>query len=186
MKAPESSVRGAIRTFIEKYAHHLGDDVLEIGSRVHVPGAWWLVNRDLARGQWTGTDMQPGEGVDVVADMHEPPPEWRGRFTGVLCSEVLEHVRRPTKFLEATRATMRPGSMIIVTTLFSFPEHGFPDDYRRWTRAGLEAELEDAGFTRIETFYAGITTVHLNDHGEPGTCKRDLPRHVFAIARSPA
>jgi hypothetical protein len=130
--------------------------------------------------------MQPGYNVDVVADMHTPPPEWAGRFSGVVLSEVLEHVRRPNQLLTATRGVMRPGSIIIVTTMFSFPEHGFPDDYRRWTRSGLEAELEDAGFTRIDTFYAGNTVVTLNDHGEPGTCRRDLPRHVFAVARSPS
>jgi SAM-dependent methyltransferase len=186
MRPPKESVRGAIRAFIERFAWLLGDDVLEVGSRAHDPGAWWIINRDLALGQWTGVDMQPGHNVDRVVDMHTPPEEWRGRFTGVLCSEVLEHVRRPTVFLEGVRSVMRPGGLLVVTTLFSFPEHGFPNDYRRWTRAGLEAELEDAGFTRIETFYDGVSTVHLNDHGEPGTTRRDLPRHVFAVARAPA
>lgn len=182
---PKASVRGAIRGFIEKFSPLLGDNVLEIGSRAHDPRAWWVINRDLALGKWIGVDMQPGPNVDRVVDMHEPPPEWRGHFSGVLCSEVLEHVRRPAVFLEGARSMLRPGGPMIVTTLFSFPEHGFPNDYRRWTRAGLEAELEDAGFTRIETFYDGVSTVHLNDHGEPGMCKRDLPRHVFAVARSP-
>jgi hypothetical protein len=91
-KLPPDTVRGRIRGWIESHADKLGDDVLETGSRIHRSGCWWLVNRDLARGAWTGIDMQSGDGVDQVADIHALPQEWEGRFSGVLCSEVLEHV----------------------------------------------------------------------------------------------
>ena len=59
---PLSSVRGRIRAYIERHAYKLGTDVLEVGSRMTNPDTWWIVNRDLARGQWTGIDMQPGHG----------------------------------------------------------------------------------------------------------------------------
>ena len=94
-RLPASSVRGRIRAYIERHAHLLGDDVLEVGSRMTNPGAWWIVNRDLAQGKWLGIDMQAGDGVDLVADIHKLPADFDGRFTGVLCSEVLEHVARP-------------------------------------------------------------------------------------------
>ena len=45
---PRNTVRGRVRGWIERHADKLGDDVLEIGSRLHVPTAWWCVNRDLA------------------------------------------------------------------------------------------------------------------------------------------
>ena len=79
-------MRGRIRAYIERHAHLLGDDVLEVGSRMTSPGAWWIVNRDLAQGQWLGIDMQAGDGVDLVADIHNLPADFDGRFTGVLCS----------------------------------------------------------------------------------------------------
>ena len=130
-RLPASSVRGRIRAYIERHAHLLGDDVLEVGSRMTNPGAWWIVNRDLAQGKWLGIDMQPGDGVDLVADIHNLPADFDGRFTGVLCSEVLEHVARPWVALPKLRAAMKPGGWLIVTTLFAFPEHGFPDDFYR-------------------------------------------------------
>ena len=95
MKLPSDCVRGRIRGFIEKHALLLGDDVMEIGSRQHVPGAWGVINSDLAMGKWTGIDMQPGLGVDVVADIHDLPAEWTDKFSGILCSEVMEHVAWP-------------------------------------------------------------------------------------------
>ncbi len=181
---PLTSVRGRIRAYIERHADKLGDDVLEVGSRMTNAGTWWIVNRDLARGQWLGVDMQPGHGVDQVADIHDLPTEWGGRFSGVLCSEVLEHVARPWVALPKLREVIRPGGWIVVTTLFAFPEHGFPDDFYRYSRSGLKLLLEDAGFKDVATEYAGEVPVELNDHGEVGMARRKLPMHVFAVGRA--
>lgn len=185
MRAPATSVRGRVRAWIEKHAAGLGDDVLEVGSRQHVPDAWWVINRDLARGQWTGMDMQPGHGVDVVADLHALPEEWTGRFSGVLCSEVLEHVARPWVALPKLHAVMQPGALLIVTVPFCFPRHAFPDDFYRYTESGLLVLLEDAGFSSIQTAHSGESQPFaLNDHGEPGLIRRTEPLHTFAVARA--
>ena len=180
---PLNSVRGRIRHYIERHADKLGDDVLEIGSRMTNSDAWWIVNRDLAQGKWTGIDMQAGHGVDQVVDIHTPPAEWKGRFSGVLCSEVLEHVARPWLALPKIREIMQPDGWIVVTTLTSFPIHGFPDDYYRYTPSGLKLLLEDAGFKNVVTENAGHIEIQLNDHGESGFCTRQLPMHVFGVAQ---
>lgn len=184
-RMPLTSVRGRIRAFIERHADKLGDDVLEVGSRMTRPDCWWIVNRDLARGDWLGIDMQPGIGVDQVADIHDLPPEWAGRFSGVLCSEVLEHVARPWVALPKLREVIRPGGWVVITTLFCFPEHGFPDDFYRYTQSGLRLLLEDAGFTDVHTEYAGEVPMVLDDHGEGAIHRRRVPMHVFAVGRVP-
>lgn len=181
-RLPSDSVRGRIREWIEGHAALLGDDVLEIGTRRHVQAAWWCSNRDLARGQWLGVDVQPGDGVDRVADVHSLPAEWSGRFSGVVCSEVLEHVRAPWDALRELRRVMRSGAVIIVTTVTAFPLHGFPDDYWRFTESGLRALLGVAGFSGVVTGVGGGVDFHLNDHGEPGFVHRRCPMQVFAVA----
>lgn len=182
MRAPADSVRGQLRAWIERHAPRLGDDVLEVGSRLHVPGAWWLVNRDLAIGRWTGIDAQEGEGVDLVADAHELPPGWAGRFSGVLCSEVLEHARQPWRVMQELRRVMRSGGTVIVTTVTSFHLHGFPDDYFRFTEAGLRVLLEDAGFSDISTAAAGRTRIDVKDHDER-VHHTVAPIQAFAVGR---
>ncbi|QJC75422.1 methyltransferase domain-containing protein [Stenotrophomonas maltophilia] len=182
-RLPLNSVRGRIRAYIERHAGALGDDVLEVGSRIHDPAAWWCTNRDLANGQWTGIDMQAGEGVDQVADIHDLPAEWAGRFSGIVCSEVLEHVARPWMALPELRRVLQPGGLLVITTLFAFPEHGYPDDYYRYSQSGLRLLLADAGFSGIVTEYAGEVPIELNDHGERGVARRRLPMHTFAVAR---
>jgi hypothetical protein len=183
MNLPINSVRGQIRHFIERHADKLGDDVLEVGSRLTNADAWWIINRDLAKGKWTGIDMQPGHGVDQVVDIHTPPASWTGRFSGVLCSEVLEHVARPWLALPKLHSIIQPGGWMVVTTLTSFPIHGFPDDYYRYTPSGLKLLLEDAGFKNVVTENAGHIEIKLNDHGEAGFCTRQLPLHVFGVAQ---
>ncbi|MBH1672493.1 methyltransferase domain-containing protein [Stenotrophomonas maltophilia] len=182
-RLPLNSVRGRIRAYIERHAGALGDDVLEVGSRIQDPAAWWCTNRDLANGQWTGIDMQAGEGVDQVADIHDLPAEWAGRFSGIVCSEVLEHVARPWMALPELRRVLQPGGLLVITTLFAFPEHGYPDDYYRYSQSGLRLLLADAGFSDVATEYAGEVPIELNDHGERGVARRRLPMHTFAVAR---
>jgi len=162
-RLPLNSVRGRIRAYIERHAAALGDDVLEVGSRIHDPAAWWCTNRDLANGQWTGIDMQAGEGVDQVADIHELPAEWSRRFSGIVCSEVLEHVARPWLALPELRRVLQPGGLLVITTLFAFPEHGYPDDYYRYSQSGLRLLLAEAGFSDVATEYAGEVPIELID-----------------------
>lgn len=181
---PADSVRGRIRLWLEKHSDKLGDCVLEIGSRIHNPNAWWLNNRDLAKGQWLGIDLQEGENVDQVCDIHNMPEEWKGRFSGVVCSEVLEHVARPWIALPKIKEVLQPGGQIIITTLLTFHVHGYPDDYYRYTESGLRLLLEDAGFINITIEYGGDTVLNLKNHGEQVFNKR-VPLQIFAVAYVP-
>lgn len=183
-KMPIDSVRGRIRWWLEKFASSLGNNALEVGSRLHNPNCWWINNRDLAIGKWTGIDMQAGTGVDFIADIHDLPDDWSNKFSGVLCSEVLEHVRRPWVAIPELYRVIQPGGYIVITTLFCFHIHGYPDDYFRYTDSGLKGLLEDAGFIDIGTKYGGNEILHLKNHDET-VFKKSAPHQIFAIARKP-
>jgi SAM-dependent methyltransferase len=180
-KMPADSVRGRIRAYIEKHAHLLGTNVLEVGSRIHDPNAWWLVNRDLAKGKWTGIDMQPGLGVDLVHNIRYTIP---GSYSGILCSEVLEHVERPWVAIPNLFDCLQPGGWIIITVPFGFHRHAYPNDYYRYTDQGLKVLLDDAGFVDYSFEYAGNTVLSLKNHSEQ-VFKKNLETQLFAIARKP-
>jgi len=183
-RMPVDSVRGRVRRWIESHAGEMGGNVLEIGSRMHNPAAWWLYNRDLATGAWLGIDIQDGHNVDRVQDIHDMPAEWKGQFSSVLCSEVMEHVARPWVALPKVREVIRPGGMIVITTLTTFHIHGYPDDYYRYTESGLRLLLEDAGFVNIGIEYGGDTVLELKNHDETVFLKR-VPLQIFAVAYVP-
>ncbi len=61
--------------------------------------------------------VNPGPDVDHVGDIHEPPPGLRGRYDWIICTQVLEHVRRPDLAAAQLLALLRPGGGL----LFSVP-----------------------------------------------------------------
>jgi SAM-dependent methyltransferase len=70
-------------------------------------------------------------------------------FDGVLCSQVLEHVFTPEKFLGEISRVLRPGGRLLLTVPFIWDEHEQPHDFGRYSSFGLQALLERAGFDII-------------------------------------
>lgn len=188
-KLPPESVRGGIRAWLELHADKLGGDVLEVGSRIHDAGAWYLNNRYLAQGNWVGLDMQPGENVDVVADITRADDVMRlrdvyGSFSAVVCSEVLEHCARPWVAVKSLFSLLRPGGWLIVTVPFGFHRHAYPNDYWRMTDQGLMVLLDDAGFVDYSHYYHGGNVIKVNN-GDQKPFSKHLEMHLFAVARRP-
>ncbi len=74
---------------------------------------------------------------------------------GTMLISVLEHLENPQLALsEAYRVTLAGGYLLIATP-FSFPVHGFPSDYRRWTVEGLKIEMRHAGFKVMDEISIG-------------------------------
>ena len=59
---PADTVRGAVQRFIAQHLYKLGDNVLEVGSRMPDGAGDWANNRLLAAPgvHWIGVDIQEG------------------------------------------------------------------------------------------------------------------------------
>ncbi len=79
----------------------------------------------------------------------------------VLCTQMLEHVRRPDAAVAEMRRVMRPGGVCLLTTHGTWFYHPDPEDYWRWTGAGLRALFTAAGFERVEVTPVGGTKLAL-------------------------
>lgn len=90
-------------------AHGPYKSVVELGSR-DINGSPRLLFPAAA---YVGVDLEPGPGVDVVADAVEWRPD--GPVEAVLCLEVLEHATDPAALIEAAWDALRPGGRLIVT-----------------------------------------------------------------------
>jgi len=145
----------SVRAYVEKHTRKLGHApaVLEVGA-LDINGGV----RDLFPGavQYLGVDLDPGPGVDLVADAHEldrlaevhqDETMAAGRFDLVLCLEMLEHDDAPWLTAGQLCRMVRPGGTVIVTARGNgFPEHNRPDRWR-FMRDGIRSLLEDAGLT---------------------------------------
>lgn len=73
-----------------------------------------------------------------------------GAFDAVLCSQVLEHVFTPERFLGEIHRVLRPGGELVLAVPFLWDEHEQPQDFGRYSSFGLRALLERNGFEVLE------------------------------------
>jgi SAM-dependent methyltransferase len=134
-------LNGVARALTETF--DLPDPILEIGS-FQVPGQEELADlRDLFSGKsYTGLDVRPGLGVDLVADAQQLP-HGDGSVGTVIAMNTLEHVPRFWRALDEVRRVLRPDGALLLSCPFYFHIHSFPSDYWRFTPESLELLLED-------------------------------------------
>lgn len=134
--------------------------VLEIGTRGwgdqpprHHRDAVMIAN---PKAIWTGLDAEPGPGVDVVADAHELGSHFEpGVFDAIICVATLEHFRRPWVAAQEIAKVTKPGGVALISTHQSFPVHGYPCDYFRFSREAIgELFAKDNGWMVEESAYA--------------------------------
>ena len=137
--------------------------VLEIGS-LQVQGEAVGDLRSLFPGKpYVGCDMTDGPGVDRVERLEALSfgDGWAGT---VLCLNVLEHAWDFRRGAEEILRVTAPGGLALVTTVFEFHVHAYPEDYWRFTPRAMERLFE------------GFPSVLFGWQGHPKT-----PRLVFAL-----
>lgn len=99
------------------------------------------------------------------------PAYYRDYFGMAVCLNVIEHVVNPFAVFDALYAIMKQDSLLIISTVFSFPYHPSPRDYWRFSPDCLQMLAEYANFTILEcdwrltiTADKGIREIH---NGEP-------------------
>ena len=116
--------------WLAKQASKIKGRVLEVGS-YNVNGSPRCV---IQAQEYIGVDMAPGPGVDIVCNAHDLIERFgRESFDVVISCEMIEHDSDPAKSVEAMRAVLKPGGLLVITSPANgFPEHRFPKDYFRF------------------------------------------------------
>ncbi len=130
--------------------------VLEVGTLQSKPG--WPTHQFASfpwvrREDYVMADVQAGPDVDVVADLHALPAAWAGRFDAFLALAVFEHLERPWIAAREVARVLAPGGIFMVGTHQTFPLHGFPQDFFRFSKEALALIFQDAGLEVIESVY---------------------------------
>jgi SAM-dependent methyltransferase len=140
--------------------------IYEFGA-FRVPGQEHLpFVHDFFPGQrFVGCDMRTGPGVDEIQDLHALtlPDESVGT---ALLFDTIEHVREPWRAMAELHRCLKPGGLLILTSVWYFPIHAYPDDYWRFTASAFRSLMGDA-FHPIAVDMCGLAR---------------LPHTVFGIA----
>jgi SAM-dependent methyltransferase len=121
---------------------------------------------------YVGTDVEPGPRVRYVCPVERLELPDRS-FDLVLCTQVLEHVRKPELALSEIGRVLKPGGHAFFTTHGVWPFHPYPSDYTRWTQQGLEALFDDAD---------SLTLIELVPHRGTAACLALLLNYYVEVA----
>lgn len=123
--------------------------VLECGTRR------WGDNPTHHRGwfpeatEYVMCDFMDGVDVDVVSDVHDLKEFEDDSFDAFYSASLFEHVEYPWVAAQAILRVLKPGGFCYTATHQTFPIHGYPSDYNRWTDQGLSAVFRWAGFNVV-------------------------------------
>lgn len=121
--------------------------VLEVGPD-GLPGSYrTMVGRELAAAApatWDTVDLaaRPGTTHAARSEYEFPIPD--GTYDIVLSGQVIEHVRKPWRWLPELARVCRPGGHVITISPITWPYHEAPVDCWRIYPEGLRALHEEA------------------------------------------
>ncbi len=98
-------------------------------------------------------DIEPGDGVDLVADAHQLPLLTSGSVDCVICVSFLYAAKYPSQVINEIYRVLKPGGIFYISVPYVFPRCADPGDYYRFSASGLEVLCErferlDGGFNR--------------------------------------
>jgi hypothetical protein len=130
--------------------HLARSPILEIGSRHYSPQSA-IDYRNLFSGmEYVGVDMSAGDNVDLIVDFTADFSTVRGalarEFGTIICCSVIEHVDNIFKFAQNLTRITRPGGTLFLSAPFTWRFHGYPNDFWRFTPAGLKYLFPDFDF----------------------------------------
>lgn len=149
----DAGVERRPRMFIDALNKVSRPDVLEVGTLRSQPDRPTHHTAWLPDAVWTRADIAQDQDVDVIADAHDLAPFEDESFDGAVAIAVWEHLERPWLAAKAFARVLRPGGYVYVCTHQTFPLHGYPSDFFRFSDRALSLLFEDAGLEVVEAGY---------------------------------
>ena len=147
--------------------------VLELGTKRSVPDrstkhCEWIPDA----GEFLGTDFEAGIDVDFTADVHElSAVAGQNQFDIIISCSSFEHFKYPHLAAHEVMKTLKIGGLLFIQTHQTFPLHGYPFDYFRFSREAMAGLFgTKMGFQVISTDYEFPTVIQ----SEREPCLKDL------------
>jgi SAM-dependent methyltransferase len=127
-----------------------GKRVLEVGS-CDVNGS--LRHEAVKHGpsEYVGVDIIAGPGVDIVCSSDDILTRFgKESFDVVISTCALEHIALAKFAISNIKNVCKPGGLVLIIVPSVWPEHNFPFDYWRYSKAEVEYMFSDFDILKIE------------------------------------
>ncbi len=125
------SVKDYLAKILDRFA--LPEPIYEIGSyRVEGQEEFADLRPYFGGKVYVGCDMRQGLGVDRVENVHHLTMKSNSIGT-VLIFDTLEHVEDVHKAIKEIHRVLKPGGVLVMSSVMNFPIHDYPSDYWRFT-----------------------------------------------------
>lgn len=96
----------------------------------------------LIRNDVENIDIHPYPGVKIVADICKTSLK-SASVSRIICDNVLEHVKEPELAVKEMHRILEKNGLAYIALPFLYPFHSSPNDYRRFTKEGLNQLFKD-------------------------------------------
>ena len=141
LSSPTWAVRAPLAAWLEEQARAgSGYRVLDVGCG---PKPYYPFFAERAS-EYVGVDVVENPAAELRGAVEALPVD-DGSFDLVLCTQVLEHCDDPAQAVRELRRVTAPGGRVLASTHGTQVYHPSPQDYWRWTHAGLRRLFEENG-----------------------------------------
>lgn len=145
-----------LENFKNRTAQMSSPSVLELGvkrlyAEVKTMHDDWIPNA----GEFLGGDIEDGIDVDIIADVHMlSEAVGEERFDVIISCSSFEHFKYPHLAAHEIMRSLKIGGLLFIQTHQTYPVHGAPHDYFRFSREALAGLFgTQMGFNVIDTVY---------------------------------
>jgi SAM-dependent methyltransferase len=140
--------------------------ILELGTKRSNPNAA-THKKDFFKGQGVDvtnyilSDFQEGIDVEVLADIHKLDEVFSEEsFDYIILCSVLEHVKYPNLAAVKLLKCLKQDGVIFIDVPQTYPLHGYPSDYYRFSREALESCFNPKmGCKVITSYFSGQAVI---------------------------
>ena len=141
LSSPTWAVRAPLAAWLEEQARAgSGYRVLDVGCG---PKPYYPFFAERAS-EYVGVDVVENPAAELRGAVEALPVD-DASFDLVLCTQVLEHCDDPAQAVRELRRVTAPGGRVLASTHGTQVYHPSPQDYWRWTHAGLRRLFEENG-----------------------------------------
>jgi SAM-dependent methyltransferase len=139
--------------------------VLEIGSKNY--GNTTSFRDHYTRNEYVGLDLEAGDGVDVIVDLTKGIGSLQeNSFSLAICCSVMEHTDKPWVMAQNISRLLKKDGLLFVSVPWVWRYHKYPDDYFRYSPAGIKALYDEFEWTKI--YYHTTAPGEIFDVGKAG------------------